>query len=210
MSERWQGTGTGNDLHRVGDVDRRELDMAARYASQLRELREKCRDDPKFYMKILGYSETTQGMTKNFAMPTPPNSAVNPLGSAPNRRLPIPAKTSSRPPFPASYEHPGGTTFYQQRMMSSPNSITGLAQGSSAYSPDIHSSPNQSRFYRPQGLNTTPPLIDLPITQMGAAMSDSGSTSEPIERHSNDDVLQDELSVMSQLLLGQQFLEMDR
>jgi len=41
-------------------------------------------------------------------------------------------------------------------------------------------------------------------------MSDNGSARGPIERDSGDDVLQDELSVMSQLLLGQQFLEMDR
>jgi hypothetical protein len=91
--------------------------------------------------------------------------------------------------------------------------MSGLAESPPAYisnAPTMPVSRNQSRFYRPQELNASPPLIDMPMSHMGTSMSDSGSTSGLVERSNGDDVLQDELSVMSQLLLGQQFLELDR
>jgi hypothetical protein len=213
MSERWQGTGSVEDLHQSHDFSQRELDMAARYASQLRELREKCQGDSKFYLKILGYSETTQGLSRHTSGFTPSASALPPLGSIPSRLLPTPTKESSRPSFMSTYDQPGSTTFYQQRMMNSPSVISGLAESPPAYisnAPTMPVSRNQSRFYRPQELNASPPLIDMPMSHMGTSMSDSGSTSGLVERSNGDDVLQDELSVMSQLLLGQQFLELDR
>jgi hypothetical protein len=134
---------------------------------------------------------------------------VPPPGSVSTRLLPIPAKETPRPPFMTTYEQPGGATFYQQRMMSSPNSISGLTEGPRSYNSNLHStSANRapSRFCTPQQPSITPPLIDLPISNMGASMSDNRSASGI----NNDDVLQDELSVMSQLLLGQQFNELDR
>jgi hypothetical protein len=108
---------------------------------------------------------------------------------------------------------PGSTTFYQQRMMNSSNALSSHAEGPPAYSPPLRATSadkNQSRFYRAQELNSAPPLIEIPLNHIGSSMSDNGSASGLTERTNSDDVLQDELSVMSQLLLGQQFIEMDR
>ena len=215
MSERWQGTeNCAADLRQSQDSAQRELDMAARYASQLRELREKCQDDSKFYLKILGYSETAQGLSRQASGFTPSSFALAPLGSLSGRLLPASTKEPSKPSYLSTYEQPGSTTFYQQRMMNSPSSMSGLADGPPAYMPNASAMPplsrNQSRGYRPQEINTSPPIIDLPMGHMGTNMSDSGSASGLVGSNSGEDVLQDELSIMSQLLLGQQFLELDR
>ena len=209
MSERWQGS-QNDDEQQSRTVSRSELDMAARYASQLRELHEKCEDDPKFYMKILGYSEVTErtrdSMRYSATISRPEAVSNRPISTARQG-------FSSRPSFDGLYSQPQNSTFYQQRMMRSnepSNSIHGPATSLSNLSNSSPSVEDQSRYFMPQVPETPPSLTDMSISHMVENRSESEATGRLIGIGERDEILQDELSVMSQLLLGQQFLDLDR
>lgn len=208
MSERWQGFTDDDCPQRPQDLTRSELDMAARYASQLRELHENCQNDPKFYIKILGYSEITASQGKYILNPTSGNSSAHLPRTSWTQIPPTPSRPSTRPPaLMNSYGYSENSTFYQQRMLNSPN-------GPSTYNPSLadstSASTSQSRLYRPQQLNTPSPFTSISLNSIDDNSNGSGVSDDLMGMSGSGEIVQDELSVMSQVLLGQPFLELDR
>lgn len=214
MSERWQGSQIDNSKKQYRDVSRGDMDMAARYASQLRELHGKCQDDPKFYMKILGYVEMHERSIDPLCRLSP-FSRTDVVSSRP---VPIATPEPLRSSFMSSYATPTpqNSTFYQQRMMMNSNaaSIPNLSPVASAsiihLSPPTSALSGQPQYFAQQVPKISPPIITLPANNMRDNRNSNDSAGGLMDMGSRDDGLQDELSVMSQLLLGQQFLEMDR
>jgi hypothetical protein len=112
-----------------------------------------------------------------------------------------------------TYGYPENLTFYQQRMMSSPNGSSNLTDGRPTYNPSLSSSTSAatdgSRLHRSQ-LSPPSPLTDISINPMGDNGDENEVTGSLLGMGGNGEIVQDELSVMSQALLGQQFLELDR
>jgi hypothetical protein len=207
MSERWQGS-TGDEYQQQPvDLSGHELDMAARYASQLRELHEKCQDDSKFYMKILGYSDITVTQGKYILNPTSSSSSP----SLPRTGLapipPSPSKQSTRPSSTNTYGYTENSTFYQQRMLGSPNEPSTYNSG---LSDSMSAATNHSRLYRAQQLNTHSPFANISTPYIGSNGHEHVVSGDLRAVNGDDEIVQDELSVMSQVLLGQPFLELDR
>lgn len=212
MSERWQGSQIDNSKKQYRDVSRGDMDMAARYASQLRELHGQCQDDPNFYMKILGYAEIHERSIDPLCHLSP-FSRTEVVSSRP---VPIATPESLRSSFTSSYATPTpqNSTFYQQRMMMNSNaaSIPNLSPVASAsivhLSPPTSALSSQPQYFTQQVPKISPPIITLPANNMRDNRNSNDSAGGLMDMGSRDDGLQDELSVMSQLLLGQQFLEM--
>ncbi|KAH7391643.1 fungal-specific transcription factor domain-containing protein [Cadophora sp. MPI-SDFR-AT-0126] len=201
MSRRWQGN---EKADQENPPNEQGSDIAAQYAVQLEKFHTSFLNNPQFCMNVLGYSQDSAGRTVDSllpliysASPTSPNTAPSP---SQHQRL-----TSLNNNSPRHY--PNGSTVHQ-------NMTRQPARMNDARYPIETSSP-QNAVRTPRGS----------ITNLGNHEWQNFQSSQSMGLPSNMHIAQnnmqpnidydsvsvdDELTAMSNALLGQQFLEMDR
>jgi hypothetical protein len=199
ISGRWQG-------YRVHHPDQSQ-DLATKYSLMLKELHARCLNDESFGKDLLGYSE--------FVPNTNIGGLLPPL-SLPNDRISSSPKSASRhivqsPRDNSQILRPSLSQYASRAVRSSsiiPNNYA--HHDISAPITTAASSVIANNFVSPGG--TTHPMapslaLIAPDSFSGLPLNNHGwvtgrnAAAEPVE---------DELSAMSNVLLGQQFMEMDR
>lgn len=197
MSKRWQDYLLEDDEQ----LDRADLDAAAKYALKLEELHARCMADKNYRMDIFGYSDETPKSTGSSGSPPTVRYEASPSSQSSHVRTQSfnqhPADATGAPARP-SFNH--GRPMYPIQSNTSPAGPFN-PQGGRLPSVDRHSiaSPTSTMRMNPiEGGNragSTP-----------GAMSNAGL----INMNYPSEMMDDELTAMSHILLGQQFLEMDR
>lgn len=192
MSRRWQGVNafSGSDAELNQNTD--ELDVAAKYALQLQKLHAKCVEEPDFAIEILCYSGALPGMG--------PENIHNSI-TLPRRT--INAQSARYKNSMADIHSPPQGLTRRRQSTAAP-----LRRDSENYraqqSPASSNSPGARTIYGSHNtdrLNATSPSTTLANHMLNSSMTGMPYTNENIE---------DELAMMSNDLLGQQFQQMDR
>jgi hypothetical protein len=196
MSKRWQGylLEENEQLHRA------DLDAAAKYALKLEELHTRCSTDKNYRMDIFGYSEETPKSTASDGSP---------------------ATVARYEASPSSQSSHGRTQTYQPIDAAGSSAMQSFNHGRSLYpiqsqsSPGPFPSPQAGRLPALDMHNITSPVSAMrmnPIeggTHAGNTPGGMGNQGL-INMNYPGEIMDDELTAMSHILLGQQFLEMDR
>ncbi|KAK2746163.1 hypothetical protein FQN55_005792 [Onygenales sp. PD_40] len=213
MSARWHGAVSQQD------IPSQRTDQAMKYCQQLRDLYKKCTDDPGFRLDVLGYSseiglsdsssndisDSTEDVRINTESTQPRDATQTyPHTQRPEAALISPESQSS--PSVSSLPAPTGRSINSQPPP--------LPTGNGNYPPnklDTSISPLQHRAAsispsQTRGLSSYPPLSTTtrPSSQLPPQYQHQH---QPADLPTNKE---DELSLISHVLLGQQFLEMDR
>jgi len=201
MSRRWQGH---EPADRHTSPNQKGSNIAAQYAMQLESFHISFTNQPQFCMNVLGYSQDSAGRTVDSLLPS--MFSVSP--TSPN-------------PIQSSPRHQHTASFYNNNLRPSINrstnhsNATQLPTGISDPSYPIETSSPQNVVRTPQGTVANLGNHEWQNFQNSQRM---GITSNIHLPHNNtqqnidyDSVsVDDELTAMSDALLGQQFLEMDR
>lgn len=203
MSRRWQGYEIPNQQHPLYE---KGPNIAAQYAMQLESFHTSFLNNPQFCMNVLGYSQDSAGRTVDSLLP----SIYSTSPTSPNT-------VSS----PAQYQHQRTTSFCNknQRPRTNGSSVqsnhTQRPAGMSDPRYPVETSSPQNTVRTPRGSITTLGNHEWQNYHNSQSMGTGSNIQVP---HNNmqptidyDSVsVDDELTAMSNALLGQQFLEMDR
>ena len=198
MSKRWQGY----LLEDNEALDRADLDAAAKYALKLEELHARCMTDKNYRMDIFGYSDETPKSTGSSGSP-----------SAVSRHDASPSSQSSHVRTQSLNQHTAETTGATHRSSFSHGRPMYPIQSQS--SPAGPFNPQSGRLPSVDRHNMVSPSsgMRMNLTEGGNRTgSTPGGMSNPGLMNMNypGEMMDDELTAMSHVLLGQQFLEMDR
>ena len=188
MSKRWHGY----FLEENDRLDRADLDAAAKYALKLEQLHTRCSTDRNYRMDIFGYSDETPKSTGSSGSPptvsryeaSPSSQTSHVRTQSFNQHHADGAGASAIPAFNQ------GPPMYPIQSQSSPTGHFNNAHPGRLPSMDMHnlSSPTNVRMNPVEG-GSNPGLMNINYP---------------------GEIMDDELTAMSHILLGQQFLEMDR
>lgn len=194
MSRRWHGYFLDDN----DQLDREDLDAAAKYAMKLEELHTRCSTDKNYRMDIFAYSDETPKSTGSSGSPptvsrydASPSSQSSHVRTQSFQHSADASGASARPGF----NH--GRPLYPIPSQTSPAGSFNPAQGGRLPPVDMHNmtSPRSVRMNPVEGGSNNPGGIPNPALM---------NVNYPGE------IMDDELTAMSHILLGQQFLEMDR
>jgi hypothetical protein len=196
MSRRWQGF-----LVRENDqVERQDLDAAAKYALELEELHARCLSDANYRMDIFRYSdESSNSVTGSSVSPAavPRHEGSASSQSSQVRRQSFnhrPAETTSPPNRPSNTNR--RRSLYGQQSFSSTSGPFNAPQNGRLQTLEVHPMASPSSGMR--------------IDPLEGGSTGGINNSGLINMNYPGEIMDDELTAMSHILLGQQFLEMDR
>lgn len=188
MSRRWSGP-VRSRSHQ-GTSHSKDMNMAGNYALQLSQLHQRCLNDAKFKLNILGYLRMSSDLEQGGLFPAshPPLSSYAPLEEDGQQ---------------APETNTASTTYnIGQDLHSMPRQAQRLRQPSAS-----------AQFNGPSGwpsqYGSESPGTNLMVNMASPnGMEDPNSGAMGI--NFGGEMVDDELSAMSHILLGQQFMDMDR
>jgi hypothetical protein len=196
MSRRWQGF-----LVRENDqVERQDLDAAAKYALELEELHARCLSDANYRMDNFGYSDESSNSVSPATVPRHEGSASS--QSSQVRRQSFnhrPAETTSPPTRPSNTNR-RRSLYAHRQSFSSASGPFNAPQNGRLQPLEMHPMASPSNGMR------IDPLEGGSTGGNPGGINNSGL----VNMNYPGEIMDDELTAMSHILLGQQFLEMDR
>jgi hypothetical protein len=206
MSTRWQGLSSSEDSFEFGDENyQQKLDLAGKYCLELQSIHRKIAKNPKLWEEVLGYStDLTEPRIDGLLPP----STVTREGVLETQ----------------NYQVIEGEQHWQKGSGIAAGSTTATSSDTNTKqvpgfltSSSQHQSPQSPRIARILSSDADAGTRDLwqplaPSNQMTPEILDFGSIPDEGHRAGNFDSqsMDDELTAMSNILLGQQFMEMDR
>ncbi|KAK2808450.1 hypothetical protein FQN50_004658 [Emmonsiellopsis sp. PD_5] len=203
MSARWHGALSQQD------IPSQRTDQAMKYCQQLRDLYKKCTDDPGFRLDVLGYSSeiglsdsSSTDTVKDDRMNREPAQSQNDTQTYPHNSRPEAAPIS-----PGSQSSPSLSSLPATGSASITAHPPTLPLGNGTHHPNKLNSGISTLQHKTSSISP-PQARDLAYPRLSTT-----TQFPPRYQHQPPDLptnKEDELSLISHVLLGQQFLEMDR